>query len=50
MKDQYICHQQIVAIRDPLKATWNLDEWRADVGYLATVNAFCNPGGKSIFD
>jgi len=50
MRDQLICHQQIVAIRSPGKATWNLDEWRPNVGYLATVNASCNPGGSKWFD
>lgn len=44
MRDQYICHQVFVAIRYPNKPTWNLDEWRPDVGYLNTVNASCNPG------
>lgn len=50
MRDQFICHQQIVAIRAPGKATWNLDEWRPSVGYLQTVNASCNPGGPRFFD
>jgi hypothetical protein len=50
MRDQYICHQQVVAIRAPNKPSWNLDEWRADVGYAATVNASCNPGNPGIFD
>jgi hypothetical protein len=50
MRDQWICHQQVVAIRTPRKATWNLDEWRADVTYLQTVNARCNPGGAVIWD
>ena len=51
MKDQYICHQQFVAVKDPKKTSWNLDEYRPNVGYLATVNASCNPGsGKNIFD
>ncbi|MEH0109684.1 DUF2599 domain-containing protein [Tersicoccus sp. MR15.9] len=50
MRDQYICHQQIVALRAPNKPTWNLDEWRPSVGYLQTVNAQCNPGGKRFFD
>ena len=50
MRDQLICHQQIVAIKDPGKATWNIDEWRPDVGYLQTVNASCNPGGAKWFD
>jgi hypothetical protein len=44
MRDQYICHQQFVAVRHPHKATWNLDEWRPDVGYAKTVAARCNPG------
>lgn len=39
MKDQYICHQQAAA----LKPTWNLDEWRPNVSYAATVAALCNP-------
>lgn len=50
MRDQYICHQQIVAVRYPNKATWNLDEWRPNVSYLQTVNARCNPGGSVIWD
>ncbi len=50
MRDQLICHQQVVAIRDPGKPTWNIDEWRPDVGYLQTVNASCNPGGPTFFD
>lgn len=31
MRDQFICHQQIVALRSPRKPTWNLDEWRPNV-------------------
>lgn len=50
MRDQLICHQQIVAVRAPGKATWNLDEWRPDVGYIQTVNSSCNPGGSKWFD
>lgn len=50
MRDQYICHQQIVAIRAPRRATWNLDEWRPNVSYAQTVNASCNPGGPVWFD
>lgn len=50
MRDQYICHQQIVAVTNPGKATWNIDEWRPDVGYLQTVNSSCNPGGPRWFD
>lgn len=50
MRKQYICHQQIVAIRAPNKPTWNLDEWRPNVSYWQTVNASCNPGGPRWFD
>ena len=50
MQDQYICHQQLVAVRDRNKATWNLDEWRPSVGYVQTVNSYCNPGGNKWFD
>jgi hypothetical protein len=50
MRDQYICHQQVVAVRYPNKATWNLDEWRPNVSYAQTVNARCNPGGSVIWD
>lgn len=25
------------------KVPWNLDSWRPDVGYAATVAALCNP-------
>lgn len=50
MRDQFICHQQIVALRAPRKPTWNLDEWRPNVGYLQTVNSQCNPGGAKWFD
>ena len=41
MKNQYICHQ--IAPAAALKSTWNLDEWRPDVGLLETVNKLCNP-------
>lgn len=47
MEDQFVCHQQIVAIRSPRKPTWNLDEWRPNVSYLDTVRASCNPSGTS---
>ena len=50
MRDQYICHQQFAAIRSPRKPTWNLDEWRPDVGYVKTVVASCNLGEGSEFD
>lgn len=50
MRDQYICHHVVVGVRDPNKATWNLDEWRPDVSYAETVNTYCNPGGSRWFD
>ena len=50
MRDQLICHQQVVAVYSPTKATWNIDEWRPSVGYAQTVNSRCNPGGSTIFD
>lgn len=50
MRDQWICHQQIVAIRAPRKPTWNIDEWWPDVSYWETVNTSCNPGGPRWFD
>lgn len=40
---QYECHAAIVSIIKPSKPTWNLDEWRPNVGPLATVRASCNP-------
>lgn len=46
MRDQHICHQQFAF----LKSTWNLDEWRPNYSYAATVNAKCNPGGSKWFD
>ncbi len=50
MRDQYICHVQIVSVRAPSRPTWNLDEWRPNVGYLQTINSSCNPGGSKWFD
>lgn len=44
MRDQFICHEQFVAIRTPNKPSWNLDEWRPNVGYPQTVAHQCNPG------
>jgi hypothetical protein len=41
MRDQLICHVQIACFKD----RFNLDEWRPDVSYPATVAALCNPGG-----
>jgi hypothetical protein len=39
MYNQLACH----ALGAPDKATWNLEPWRPDVGFLATVTAACNP-------
>ncbi|MDQ4500770.1 DUF2599 domain-containing protein [Sinomonas sp. ASV322] len=50
MRDQYICHQVFVGVRYPNKPTWNLDEWRPDVGWWETVSTQCNPGGDRWFD
>jgi Protein of unknown function (DUF2599) len=50
MRDQYICYVQIVSVYAPNKPTWNLDEWRPNVGYAQTVNSSCNPGGSKWFD
>ncbi|MER6571340.1 DUF2599 domain-containing protein [Streptomyces sp. NPDC001093] len=44
MKNQYICHVLIVSWYSPNKATWDLDEWRPDVGLTDTINHKCNPG------
>lgn len=43
LKNQYECHQVFVAVRSPRKPSWNLDEWRPDVSFWATVRASCNP-------
>lgn len=50
MRDQLICHEEFVAVYKPGKESWNLDEWRPDVGYPETVNTGCNPGGDRWFD
>lgn len=39
MYNQFICHAQYVLLKDK----WNLEPTRADVGYLGTVWALCNP-------
>jgi hypothetical protein len=45
MHDQFECHWVFARIVDPTKTSWNLEPWRPDVGYQATVAARCNPGG-----
>ncbi|MEV6769562.1 DUF2599 domain-containing protein [Nocardia sp. NPDC051030] len=45
MRDQFLCHWDWARIVAPNKTSWNLEPWRPDVGYQATVNALCNPGG-----
>lgn len=37
--DQLKCHWDYA----PFKSPWNLDSWRPDVSYAATVAAGCNP-------
>ena len=44
MRNQFICHQVVVAVHSPRKPTWDIDEWRPNVGFLQTVNHKCNPG------
>lgn len=38
--DQLVCHWVNAGYA---KTPWNLDSWRPDVGYAATVAALCNP-------
>ncbi|MGZ4521732.1 MAG: DUF2599 domain-containing protein [Mycobacteriaceae bacterium] len=45
MADQFRCHWEFARIVEPNKTSWNLEAWRLDVGYAATVQAACNPGG-----
>ncbi|WP_433492917.1 DUF2599 domain-containing protein [Nocardia grenadensis] len=45
MWDQFRCHWEWARLVAPDKPTWNLEPWRPSVGYDATVDAACNPGG-----
>lgn len=45
MRDQFLCHWEWARVVAPNKPSWNLEPWRPAVGYEATVNALCNPGG-----
>ncbi|CAM4493491.1 DUF2599 domain-containing protein [Nocardia ninae] len=45
MRDQFICHWIWARLVEPNKTSWNLEPWRPAVGYQATVDARCNPGG-----
>ncbi|MGY4099452.1 DUF2599 domain-containing protein [Nocardia sp. R16R-3T] len=45
MRDQFICHWVWARMVQPDKESWNLEPWRPAVGYQATVQASCNPGG-----
>ena len=45
MRDQFLCHWQWARLVTPNKPSWNLEPWRPEVGYSATVEATCNPGG-----
>lgn len=45
MWEQFRCHWDWARLVAPDKPTWNLEPWRPPVGYDATVEAACNPGG-----
>ncbi|MGW0249270.1 DUF2599 domain-containing protein [Nocardia goodfellowii] len=45
MRDQFLCHWVWARLVQPNKPSWNLEPWRPAVGYQATVDASCNPGG-----
>ncbi|SUA45383.1 DUF2599 domain-containing protein [Nocardia africana] len=45
MYDQFRCHWVWARMVAPNKPSWNLEPWRPAVGYEATVQAMCNPGG-----
>lgn len=45
MYDQFQCHWVWARMVAPNKPSWNLEPWRPAVGYQATVQAMCNPGG-----
>ncbi|WP_405163769.1 DUF2599 domain-containing protein [Nocardia sp. NBC_01499] len=45
MRDQFLCHWTWARLVEPDKPSWNLEPWRPAVGYQATVEAKCNPGG-----
>ncbi|WP_236565539.1 MULTISPECIES: DUF2599 domain-containing protein [Nocardia] len=45
MRDQFVCHWAWARLVQPDKPSWNLEPWRPAVGYPATVEARCNPGG-----
>lgn len=48
MFDQFKCHWQWARMVAPDKPEWNLEPWRPAVGYDATVQALCNPGGPDL--
>ncbi|MGL5406043.1 MAG: DUF2599 domain-containing protein [Propionibacteriaceae bacterium] len=43
LKNQYLCHPLSQVAR--FKSSWNIEEWRPNVGLPATIAAKCNPGG-----
>lgn len=45
MRDQFFCHWVYARIAAPNKPSWNLEPWRPNIGYQATTEAACNPGG-----
>jgi hypothetical protein len=46
MYDQFLCHWNFARLAEPDKPSWDLEPWRPAVGYEATVDALCNPGGS----
>ncbi len=48
MYDQFRCHWEWARLLRPDKPSWNLEPWRPAVGYDATVQAGCNPGGPEL--
>ena len=47
LQDQFDCHAEVVATVDYGKPSWNLDDWRPDLGVAGDINAGCNPGGTT---
>lgn len=41
MKNQYICHQ--MTLLPAFKSSWNLEQYRPDVGLTRTIASACNP-------
>lgn len=43
LHNQFVCHPLSQVAR--VKSSWNLEDWRPDVGLPGTLKALCNPGG-----